>query len=105
MLRKFYPYGFQRYSSLAILGPITDGLAAWLWEHGYACSSIMQVIWKLPLIEAVLLRRGVRRCSEISEADLAACRRALLRRFPGRAGHTSGLERYLRARGILRHAR
>jgi integrase/recombinase XerD len=104
MLRKFYPMSFQRYSSLMILGPIVDDLTSWLWDHGYGCGSIMQLIWRLPYIEAILLRRGVRRLNRTTEADLAACRKGLVRQFPGRQGQSRGLERYLHARGLLKPA-
>jgi integrase/recombinase XerD len=104
MLKKFFPMSFERYSSLVILGPIVDDMTSWLWDHGYGCGSIMRAIWTLPYIEATLRRRGVRRFNKITESDLAACGKGLVRRFPGRQGQTRSLERYLHARGLLKPA-
>ena len=69
MLKTLYPSGFQRYSSLAILGPIANGFTMWLLEHRYTYSYTRQRIWLLPYIEAVLIRRGVRHLNQIGHAD------------------------------------
>lgn len=102
MLKKFYPFSYKKYSSLAILGPIAEDFTGWLWQHGYSCGYIMHLIWKMPRIEAVLLHRGIRQLRDISQADLVACDKALTRRFPDRRGQARGLERYLHAHGLIK---
>lgn len=95
MLKTLYPASSSRYSSLAILGSIADGFSSYLVEQRYNRTYLKQRIWLLRYIEAVLIRRGVRHVREISQADWAACRKSLLRRFPDQTGTTSALERYL----------
>lgn len=102
MLRTTFPLSFRRYSSLRIFGPIIDNFIIWLQEHRYNKAYAKQRIWLLPYVESVLIRRGVRHVSEIASADWAACRRSLLRRFPGQTGTTYALERYLREHNLLR---
>lgn len=102
MLRTLYPAGFRRYSSLAILGPIVDGFSTWLVDQHYDSTYLRQRIWLLPYIEAALIRRGIRRLTEIRLEDWAACRKSLFRRFPDQAGTTFALERYLHAHDLLR---
>jgi integrase len=102
MLKTFYPFGFQRYASLVILGPIVDGFSTWLLEHRYNHKYAQHRICLLSYLEAVLIRRGIRHVSEIGEADWAACRKSLLRRFPDQTGTTCALERYLHVRGLLK---
>jgi integrase/recombinase XerD len=104
MLETLYPTCFRRYSSLAIIGPVSDGFSRWLVERGYNESYLKCRICWLPYIEAVLQRRGVRHVSEIGPADWAACRKSLLRRFPGQSGTTYALERYLHEENVLRSA-
>jgi len=102
MLKTLYPSGFQRYSSLAILGPIANGFTTWLLEHRYTYSYTRQRIWLLPYMEAVLIRRGVRHLNQIGHADLSACRKSMLRRFPYLADTTWTLAKYLHAQNLLR---
>ena len=104
MLKTLYPRGFRRYSSLAILGPIANGFTTWLLEHRYTYSYTRQRIWLLPYIEAVLIRRGVRHLNQIGHADLSACRKSLLRRFPYLTDTTWTLAKYLHAQNLLRPA-
>ena len=82
----------MKYSSLAILGPIANGFASWLIERGYTHLSRREKIALLPYIEATLIRRGIHHLREVSKADLDACKKSLLRRFPNRAGTTCALE-------------
>lgn len=102
MLKTLYPAGFQRYSSLAILGPIVDGFAAWLVEQRYNHCYLRCRIWLLPYIETVLLKRGIRHVSEIGPSDWAASQRHILRRFPGQSGITYALQKYLHLRKLLK---
>lgn len=102
MLRTLYPVSFRRYLSLAIFGPIVDGFSAWLVNQRYDSTYLRQRIWLLPYIEAALIRRGVRRVTEISPGDWAACRRSLSRRFPDQTGTTFALETYLQSHDLLR---
>lgn len=104
MLETLYPNSFQRYSSLAIFGPVVDGFSTWLVKQRYDDCYLKQRIWLLSHIEAVLIRRGVRHVSNIGQADWAACRKSLRRRFPDQTGTTSALERYLHVSNVLRPA-
>lgn len=104
MLKTLYPTSFRRYSSLAIFGPFVDGFSTWLVQQRYNRCYLKQRIWLLSYIEAVLIRRGIRHVSEIGQADWAACRKSLRRRFPDQTGTTSALERYLRVSNVLRPA-
>jgi|SRR5271157_1440593 integrase/recombinase XerD len=101
MLTNVYSGSFLKYSSLAILGPIANGFASWLIERGYTHLSRREKIALLPYIEATLLRRGIRHLREVSKADLDACKKSLLRRFPNRAGTTCALEKYLHVQNLL----
>jgi integrase/recombinase XerD len=101
MLKTFYPFGFQRYASLVIFGPIVDGFSTWLLEQRYNHSYAQHRICLLRYLEAILLRRGIRHVSEIGKADWSACQKSLLRRFPNQSGITCALERYLHVQGIL----
>jgi integrase/recombinase XerD len=101
MLTNVYPGSFLKYSSLAILGPIANGFASWLIERGYTHLSRREKIALLPYIEATLIRRGIHHFREVSKADLDACKKSLLRRFPNRAGTTCALEKYLHVQNLL----
>ena len=102
MLKTFHPSRHRRYSSLAILGPIANGFTTWLAEHRYTQTYTKQRIWLLPYIDAVLVRRGVRHLKQIDQADLSACRKSLLRRFPYLTGTTWTLEKYLCDHNLVR---
>src|ERR1035438_1625016 len=104
MLTTFYPRSFRRFSSLAILGSIANEFTTWLVEHRYTHTYTRQRIWLLPYIEAVLTRRGVRHLNQIGQADLFACRKSLLRRFPYLTDTTWTLAKYLHAQDLLRPA-
>lgn len=102
MLTTFYPRSFRRFSSLAILGSIANEFTTWLVEHRYTHTYTRQRIWLLPYIDTVLTRRGIRHLNQIGQADLSACRKSLLRRFPYLTGTTWPLETYLRDQNLLR---
>jgi hypothetical protein len=76
MLQTLYPASFRRYSSLQILGPMTDEFTSWLLQQRYTHASIRQRIWLLAYIEVTLTRRGVQNLSEIKPSDLAAVEKA-----------------------------
>ena len=104
MLETLRPGSHRRYSSLMILGPTVGEFATWLLKHCYTHSYIRQRIWLLSYIESVLIRRGVHHLVEIKQADLAACRASLRRRFPYLTGTTDALEKYLRTKDLLQPA-
>jgi site-specific recombinase XerD len=101
MLKTLFPLSFRRYSSLKIFGPIMDEFIIWLQEHRYSKAYTRERIWLLPYIESFLIRRGVHHLNEIEQADLAACRKSLARRFPHVTKVDGALETYLRRRGLL----
>jgi len=102
MLETLCPATFRRYLSLTILGPIADGFSAWLVEQRYNRTYTKQMIWLLPHMETILVRRGIRRVTEIEPADLIACRKSLRRRFPYQEGVGSALEKYLHIQNLLK---
>jgi site-specific recombinase XerD len=80
------------------------GFVTWLVQHCYSHSYIKQRIWLLSHIESTLIQRGIRQLSDIDQADLIACRKSLQQQFPYLTGTTDALERYLRARDLIKPA-
>lgn len=92
----------SRYLSLPIFGPVVDGFSTWLAEHGYCRAYATQRLRLLARIDPLLTKRGFRRVQDIDQADWVACRKQLIRLFPGRRGTTSALERYLYSQQLLK---
>lgn len=102
MLRTLCPASGRRYLSFKVLGPVIDGFVAWLVQHRYSHSYIKQRIWLLSHIELTLIQRGVRQLSDVDQGDLIACRKNLEERFPYLTGTTEALEKYLRAKELIK---
>src|SRR6267142_7271842 len=101
MLKTLFPLSFRRYSPLKLFSPIMDEFTVWLQEQRYSNGYTRQRIWLLPYVESVLIRRGVHHLNEIKQADLAACRKHLARRFPHLTSVAGALETYLHQKGLL----
>ena len=101
MLRSVFPRAHQKYFSLPLLGPITDGFDDWLTASGFTLGSRMLAINLLPIADKQLRRRGVDEVAKLNHAVLDDCCKALKKRYPFRAGTIHTLERYLVANGLI----
>jgi len=107
MLEDLFRRDHARYSSLRLLGPHVEDLAAWLRGQRHSDLAIRLRIRATPRVEALLRRRGVRRLSDISAARFVS----FAPRCPHRPGRLErrvyfavlvrSLARYLDGRGLL----
>src|ERR1700694_430351 len=95
MLRYVFPRAHQKYFSLPLLGPITDGFDDWLAASGFTQGSRTLAMHLLPIADKQLRRRGVDEVAKLNHAVLDDCCKALKKRYPCRAGTIHTLERYL----------
>ena len=105
MLRSVFPRAHQKYFSLPLLGPITDGFDDWLAASGFTLGSRTLAIHLLPIADKQLRRRGVDEVAKLNHAVLDDCCKALKKRYPCRAGTIHTLERYLVAKGLIMDGR
>ena len=101
MLRSVFPRAHQKYFSLPLLGPITDGFDDWLAASGFTLGSRTLAINLLPIADKQLRRRGIDEVAKLNHAVLDDCCKALKKRYPYRAGTIHTLERYLVANGLI----
>jgi integrase/recombinase XerD len=101
MLRSLLPKAHQKFLSLPLLGPITDGFDDWLDTSGYTPGSREFAIRMLPHVDSELRRRRVRDLASLTHAKLHACWRALIKVYPTNAGTVRSLERYLVTAGVI----
>jgi integrase/recombinase XerD len=101
MLRSVFPKAHQKYFSLPLLGPITDGFDDWLTASGFTLGSRTLAINLLPIADKQLRRRGIDEVAKLNHAVLDDCCKALKKRYPYRAGTIHTLERYLVANGLI----
>ena len=101
MLRSIFPRAHQKYFSLPLLGPITDGFDDWLAASGFTQGSRTLAIHLLPIADKQLRRGGVDEVAKLNHAVLDDCCKALKKRYPFRAGTIHTLERYLVANGLI----
>jgi len=101
MLRSVFPRAHQKYFSLPLLGPITDGFDDWLSASGFTLGSRTLAINLLLIADKQLRRRGIDEVAKLNHAVLDDCCKALKKRYPYRAGTIHTLERYLVANGLI----
>ena len=101
MLRSVFPKAHQKYFSLPLLGPISEGFDDWLAASGFTQGSRKLSINLLPIVDKNLRRRGVDEVAKLNHAVLDDCCRALKKKYPFRAGTVHTLERYLAANGLI----
>jgi integrase/recombinase XerD len=101
MLHSLFPKAHQKFLSMPLLGPITDGFDDWLAANGYTPGSREFAIRVLPHVDADLRRRRARDVASLTHTTLQACWRDLIKVFPTNAGTVRALERYLRAVGMI----
>ena len=70
MLIELFPRAHARYLSLPLLGPLLDGLARWLVRRGYSASAIRARIRRAPVLETLLLDRGLQDLAKICRSRL-----------------------------------
>ena len=70
MLIDLYPRAHARFTSLPLLGPHMEGFARWLAGRDYPRTLIRVRMRKTPVLEALLLRFGCVKLSEITESQL-----------------------------------
>ena len=105
MLRSVFPRAHQKYFSLPLLGPISDGFDDWLAASGFTLGSRTLAIHLLPIADKQLRRRGVDEVAKLNHSVLDDCCKALKKRYPCRAGTIHTLERYLVANGLIMDGR
>jgi integrase/recombinase XerD len=101
MLRSLLPRAHQKFLSLPLLGPITDGFDDWLADSGFTPGSRKFSIRMLPSVDANLRRCRVDEVSKLSHPVLHDCWKALMKVYPCGAGTVHTLERYLLASGLI----
>src|SRR5580658_1967973 len=101
MLRSVFPKAHQKYFSLPLLGPISEGFDDWLAASGFTQGSRKLSINLLPIMDKNLRRRGVDEVAKLNHAVLDDCCRALKKKYPFRAGTIHTLERYLVANRLI----
>lgn len=70
MLRKIYPRGHTRVSSLPLLGQHVEEFVSWLHTEGYPPLPIRRRLSRLPRVERMLRRRRIARIEELTAARL-----------------------------------
>lgn len=101
MLTKLFPKAHVRFSSLPLLGSITDGFSEWSQQQGYKRSCCRILVRTLAHIDAMIRQRGRSTLSEVTREDLQACRPANSQDDRNLAGTVHALERYLDAHALL----
>jgi integrase/recombinase XerD len=101
MLHSLLPNAYRRYAALPLLGPAVDGFDDWLAANSYTRWSRKLSIYMLPRVDAGLRNRRVKEVAHLTPSVLHNCWRALLKKYPARAGVVRNLERYLAANGLI----
>lgn len=104
MLTTLFPKAAHRHISLPVFGPIIDDFTRWFLEHGYALGTLRQSLRVVAFMASFLSRHGIHRVEELAPSDLERCWKALQRSKPADAGRGRAIERFLRARGVLKTA-
>ena len=100
MLRSVFPRAHQKYFSLPLLGPITDGFDDWLAASGFTLGSRTLAIHLLPIADKQLRRRGVDEDYDRQQATLHIRETKFYksRLLPINGEIADEIERYLRVR-------
>jgi hypothetical protein len=104
MLQELFPRVHGRYSSLPVLGPTTEGFAAFLVGRGYPRRLVRFHLRAARRVDERLRRRRCRSITEVTRADLLGCAPAAGRSQEdiGRSAVVRLLEVYLTEQGMLR---
>src|SRR5580698_5843169 len=101
MLRSVFPRAHQKYFSLPLLGPISDGLDNWLAASGFTQGSRKLSLNLLPIVDRKLHRLDIDEIAKLNHAVIDNCCKALKKRYPYRAGTVHTPQRYLVANGLI----
>ncbi len=72
MLIELFPRAHARFLALPLLGPLLDGFARWLSDHGFAAQAIRGRVRKAPVLEELLLERRLGDLSHVCKPQLLA---------------------------------
>jgi integrase/recombinase XerD len=101
MLQSLLPKAHRKFRALPLLGSVADGFDDWLTASGYTPGSRKFSIRFLRHADADLLKRGVRKVTELSRSILYDSWHDLIKVFPNEAGTVRTLARYLNAVGTI----
>jgi integrase/recombinase XerD len=101
MLTTLFPKAYRRYTSLPVLGSLTDDFDTWLVERGFRRGPRKQQLGAIRRLDRALRRRGRHRPSDVTHADLDACWRQSRRRGPTDPASMRNLQRFLEQRALL----
>jgi integrase/recombinase XerD len=104
MITHFFPYGFQRYQSLPVLGSLMDSYAAWLHDQHYTWRSSRYELRMAAHVCRYLKRRSIRRIEDLTTEHLQACHRLFRHKFPEEEGSVLVLQRFLSEHGWIQAA-
>jgi integrase/recombinase XerD len=105
MLRTLFPRAHEKFLSMPLLGPVTDGFDDWLVANGFTRGSRKCSIRMLRCMDADLRLRRVDVVAKLTHPVLHDCWKALVKIYPCGAGTVHTLERYLVARGLIADGR
>ncbi len=95
MLRSLLPKAHQKYFSLPLLGPISEGFDDWLAASGF--TELRAGVFDphaLPAVDANVRRRRVSEVRKLTHPVLQSCWKVLMKTYPCGAGTVHTLERY-----------
>jgi integrase/recombinase XerD len=101
MLHSLLPKAHNRFLSLPLLGPITDGFDDWLSASGFTRGSRKFSLRMLPFVDENLRHHHVDSVVNLSHHVLQDCWKALMKVYPCGAGTVHTLERYLIANRLI----
>jgi site-specific recombinase XerD len=101
MLKELFPRAHARFSSLPLLGSITDSFTDWLQQQGYRRRCARILVRTLSRLDAMIRQRGRSALPELTREDLQACRPANSQDDRNLAGTVHALERYLDVHSLL----
>src|SRR5260370_19922964 len=105
MLRTLLARAHEKFLSMPLLGPVTDGFDDWLAANGFTRGSRKCSIRMLRCMDADLRLRRVDVVAKLTHPVLHDCWKALVKIYPCGAGTVHTLERYLVARGLIADGR
>lgn len=101
MLNALFPKAHTRYSSLPILGSITDDFTDWLQAQGYCRGTARLYVRTLPDLDHVFQQQGWVEFHDLTCQALRSCRPAHSQDNRNLAAAVHALERYLAERALL----
>ena len=91
MLLELYPRVHRRYTSVPVLGSTLDGYGTWLLKQGYSADRVREHLRTARRLARVLQRHGVRRLTDLTDAQFCVFRTILNTDWTKRATRAVGL--------------